>query len=347
MDNIESLVYRIINKYFYININNITYKIMMPDIKQKYQAHCLYSSIIDNNKFDDRWISSDTINNFLSKYNLWNKDKENSLKELYKTLDKTKIEYYLNFNNSSTKNQIKKIIDNLNQTITKESYTKHQFDYLTLEFYAQNIKNQYLLSTMVYIDDSRVFSENFETIDINQLNNFATEINNYTISYDDIKSIARNEVWKSYWISGKDKVFEGNITEWTEEQRSLVNFSKMLDSIREHMDAPSEEIINDDIALDGWILYENDKSEKEKKQKMVSEKYGLHKKNGNEVFLLTDPNNKEETREIYSLNDLQTNKEIEEMRQFAKSQSGPVQWSDIPHVQRAIKQELMNMNKSN
>lgn len=345
MDNIESLIYRIINKYFYININNITYKIVMPDIKQKYQAHCLYSSIIDNNKFDDRWISSDIINNFLSKYNLWNKDKENSLKELYKTLDKTKIEYYLNFNNSSNKNQIKKIIDNLNQSINKDLYAKHQFDYLTLEFYAQTIKNQYLLSTMVYLDDSRVFSENFETIDINQLNNFTSEVNNYTISYDDIKSIARNEVWKSYWISGKDKVFEGNITEWTEEQRSLVNFSRMLDSIREHMEAPSEEIINDDIALDGWVLHENDKSEKERKQKIISQKYGLDKKNGDEVFLLADPTNKEETKEIYELNDMQTNRDIKEMTNFTRSRETPVSWSEVPHVQRSLKQQINNMQR--
>lgn len=345
MDNIEDILYRIINKYFYIKINDINYKIVSPGVEQKYRAHCLYIDTIENDKFSDNWLNEEAIKGILLRHNLWNESKESELKELLKSIDKAKIEYYLNFTNFSNKNQIKKIIDNLNTSINKSYNMKHQLDYLSLESHAQNIKNQYLFATMVYYDNSRVFSDNFEELDILKLNDIAIHINNYTISQDDIKRLARSELWRSYWTSGKDKIFNGSIVEWTDEQRSLVNFSKTLDAVREHLDAPSEEVINDDDALDGWLLYENEKIAKEKKQKIVSEKYGLDKKNGGEVFLLTNPNNREQTKEIYELNDAQTNRDIKEMTQFTRSQKGPVQWSEIPHVQRSLKQQINSMQR--
>ena len=52
MQDIEELVYRIINGYYYLNINNITYKIICPNLTIKQQAHNIYLSIINSNKFD-------------------------------------------------------------------------------------------------------------------------------------------------------------------------------------------------------------------------------------------------------------------------------------------------------
>lgn len=338
---LENLLYRIINGYYTISIDKNIYKIVCPNIGIKQQAQNIYLQIIDEYKYDtDSWISNQQIQHLLSVYNVWNKDLENKLNSLGKDLEKLKIELYKNFNNSDIKNQIKELIKGINNNINDLYNKKHYFDYLTLEYYAQNIKNQYLITNMVYDTmDQKIFSEdNFENTDYLFLEKILYEIHKYTLDSITIKQIVRSDIWKSYWNVSKEKIFPGTVKDWTDEQRSLINFSKVLDSIREHMEAPTEEIMLDDDALDGWILYQNHKSETERKKKQISDKFGLDKKKAGEVFLLT--NNAEERQEIYGLNDTQTNRDIKEMIDVTKKE-GKVNWTDLPHVKREIKQQLM------
>lgn len=337
---LENLLYRIINGYYTISIDSNIYKIVCPNISIKQQAQNIYLQIIDEYKYDtESWISDQQIQHLLSVYNVWNKDLENKLDSLTKDLEKVKIELYKNFSNSDVKSHIKELIKTINSNINDLYNKKHYFDYLTLEYYAQNIKNQYLITNMVYDTlDRKVFSEdNFENTDYLFLEKMLYEIHKYSLDSITIKQIVRTDLWKSFWNVSKEKIFPGTVKDWTDEQRSLINFSKVLDSIREHMEAPSEDIISDDDALDGWILYQNHKSETERKKKQISDKFGLDKKQAGEVFLLT--NNSTERQEIYALNDTQTNRDIKEMIDITKTK-GKVNWTDLPHVQREIKQQL-------
>ena len=337
---LENLLYRIINGYYTISIDDVVYKIVFPNIAIKQASHHLYLKTIEEQKYDtNAWIADSHIEHLLNIYNIWNPDLEKQLNQLVKDLEKAKIELYKNFSNSEVKRSIKDLILNINNNINEYYNKKHYFDYLTLEYYAQNIKNQYLITNMVYdIEGNRIFKDdNFENINYLFLEKILYEIHKNTLDTITIKKIVRTDLWKSYWNVSKEKIFPGTVKDWTDEQRSLINFSKVLDSIREHMEAPAEEIMDDDDALDGWILYQNHKNDTERKKKQISDKFGLDKKQAGEVFLFT--NNNEEKEEIYSLNDTQTNKDIKDMINITQKQ-GKVNWTELPHIQREIKQQL-------
>lgn len=343
---IESYLYRIINGYYTLCINNTTYKIILPTLKEKNDAYQVYLSVIEDNKFDTKsWITKQVTDNLLKVYNIWNEKKEEGLKLSYKNLDNLKIQLYLNFDNLSLRNNLKKQIQKLFHEINVLINKKHYFDYLTLEHYAENIKNQYLITNMIYnIDGSKVFKyDNFENVNFLLLEKFLLEIHNHTINTDTIKKISRNYMWKSFWNISKEQIFAKPIQEWTDEQQSLVNFTKVLDSVREHLDAPSSEVMEDDDALDGWILYQNDKNEKEKKKKHISDKYGLDKKQGDEVFIMTNDQN--ESNAIFDLNDANTKRDIATARKIIQ-EKGNVKEVDLPHVQRKLKEKLRN-NRNN
>lgn len=341
MDNdIESYIYRIINGYYYIDIDNIKYKIILPRLNIKNQAHNIYLSILEDNKFDtSSWITSKVISNLCNIYNIWNEDKEKLLNEYSKNLDNLKIELYLNFDNLSNREQIKKIISNTSSEINKLYNNKHYFDYLTLEYYAQNIKNQYLVMNMIYnIDDTKIFNyNNFEDINFMFLEKFLLEIHHNVITANEIKKIARHEIWRSFWNISKEKIFDGTVKDWTDEQQSLVNFTKVLDSIKEHMEAPSLDITEDDDALDGWILYQNNKNEKEKKKKTISDRYNLDDKKGNEIFIMT--NDKTEKNTIFGLNDKQTRRDLSVANKLV-DEKGTVKEIDLPHVKRELRNKM-------
>lgn len=342
---LEYLFYRIINGYYTITVDNIHYKIILPITDVKRDAHQVYLKTLDEYKYDtSSWISESAIKNLLNIYNIWNNNQEEILQKLINDLEKAKINLFQNYFNESSKSSLKDLIVNINNQINILYNKKHYFDYLTLEHYAQNIKNQYLIANMVHtLDNKKIFDyELFDDINSILIEKLLLEIHKNTIDTTSLKKLARHEMWRSLWNISKENVFESTVRNWTDEQKSLVNFSKVLDSIREHMEAPAEEIINDDDALDGWILYQNEKNNKEKKKKQISERFGLDKKRGDEVFLITK--DKTEAKSIYGLNDANTNKDIKNMMKIS-NEKGKVDWTELPHVQRQIKDELRKQGK--
>jgi len=346
---IESVLYRIVSGYYYISIDKYDYKIILPDLRLKQKAHSVYMDIMDEYKFDDlNWISPNAISILLKHHDIWNDQKEIELKQLLKVLDNSKIELYKNFSNTTLKEKIIKIISSTKQSINDYYNKKHYFDYMTLEHYASSIKNQFLIANTVYNQEGQKLfdQEDIDTIDTVLLDKILLQIYSNNISLEDLKALARHDCWKSFWGVSQDNIFPGSAKDWTDEQRSLINFSKTLDAIREHMESPPEEIIDNDDALDGWMLYQQEKVKKEKAKQHISEKYGLDRKNAGEVFLLTQ--DVDETKEIFGLNDPTTNMEIREMHKVLKDNEEGMKWSELPHVKRQLNKELhdMSLNRS-
>lgn len=337
---LEYILYRIIDGYYTITIDNVLYKIKSPSISMRHKACLIYKSIIEDNKYDtDSWVTCTTIERLQSIYGIWTKKHEDELSNIYKSICKHKIDLYLNYQNVSKTKFTKKQLISIEQSYNKLLGQKHYFDHLTLEYYAQNIKNQFLILNMIYdIDDNKIFKDydNIYNMDLNFIEKIIIELNENTLSINDIKKLARHELWKSIWNVSKSEIFNSSNKDLTDDQRSLISFSKVLDSIKEHPEAPNEDIINDDDALDGWILYQNDKQEKEKAKQHIDNKYGLSNKNAGEIFIVT--NDQAERKSIYELNDTQTNQDIKNMIELTNHR-GQINWIDLPHVKRNLQQQ--------
>ncbi len=342
---LEEILYRIISGYYYITVNNSIYKIYSPKLNLKQKAHSLYLSILEDNKYDtSSWISKSVIDNLLKIYDIWDNKREDNLNHLVKSLENAKIELYLNFSKIKQRESIKNLIASINKQINENINKKHYFDCLTLEYYSSSLKNQYLLMHTVYTEkDEKIFGDSLDDVDTIFLEKIIYEIYHNSISMDDIKNLANNELWRSYWDSSKDSIFEGKPTDWTEEQRSLVNITKMMDAIREHHERPPEEVFGDFDALDGWILHQKQTAEKEKKKEQISSMVSGNKKERmDEVFVVT--NSTQEAQEIFSLNDPTTRQNIKTMSKIVQ-EKGPVKWSELPHVKREIQNKFNEMKR--
>ena len=116
-----------------------------------------------------------------------------------------------------------------------------------------------------------------------------------------IRELARTEPWRSYWGAAKTEgsIFGKSASQLNSEQRSLINWSKFYDSIQEHMEAPSEDVIQDDDLLDGWLIIQNRKRERDKLEKEIDKKIGKNK-GAQEVYVMAD--SQEHAEKINSLN---------------------------------------------
>lgn len=338
---VEGLLYRIINGYYYIYVNKKRYKIMLPSLDIKQQAHAVYIDIINSNRFDvSHWMTQDQAKKILAANDIWNDDKENELKILTNRLDDMKIELYLKYNDPTMKKKIKASLDTGKEKISELLNSKHSMDSVTLENHANSIKNEYILVETIYNDSNElVFSH--DNTDSRRLEDFLCAMTHETITNEKLRAVARSDIWKGYWDSAKENVFAPPAYLWTDEQRLLINISKMYDSIREHPQCPEDAVIEDDDALDGFIIFYKRKAEKDRKKDKLMEGIGGKYKNAGEVFIVT--NSVEEAKEIYSLNDAKGMAEIQHMRKMAadnKTGEG-IPWQELPHV----KMELENKFK--
>jgi len=267
----------------------------------------------------------------------WTKEQNEQLKILQTRLEDLKIELYLKYNDPPMKKKIRESIKTGIKQIQKMLRDRDSMEHLTLEFFAETAKNEYMLSQTIYKDNKLAFD--FENSNQHELHSILSELRKYTISAEEIKAVARSELWKSYWNAASGDIFDPPIYDWSEEQKLLINFTKMYENIYENPDRPEDNIIEDDDALEGWMIFIRRKNEKERKKNKLMDSVGGKYKNANEIFIVT--NSPEESKEIYSLNDPQGIAQIHHLKKMAKDNVGKsIPWQELPHVKMQIQQEL-------
>lgn len=335
----EYNLYRILNGFYYIEDNNTKYKIIYPSIELKYEAHELYLKLLEDNKFDTSWYSDIQINIILDQNKIWTKEKAEYLKQQEALLDSEKIALYQNFMNAQKKESHKKTIKIINRSINQLITDKKSLDYLTLEFFAETIKYEYIIMNCIFdINNKPIFTKNsLNDSEYKIIQDLCRNILSKQLNTTDLRQVAKSDLWRSYYLD--NNVFDKPSIYQNDDQRHLIKLTQMYDSVKQHPEAPHDDIILDDDALDGWFLYQKEKSKQEKIKNQVLDKVGGNTKLGKagEVFVVTNDIN--ESRAIINLNDAKTKQDIQRTKQIVE-QKGSVSWTDLDHViQNKLKEQ--------
>jgi len=336
---IGSYLSRILSGYYVFVCNGRRFKIKYPDTNLKYEAEVVAQEEFENNKYAS-WIKEEEIFDFLKSFGMWTQEHEQFLEDAEKTADDLKVEIYKNFRNPSALKQFRKRLRSHEKTHTRILATKHSFDSFTLEGYCELVKNNHILSRSIYDENNRLFF-----IDGNNQSLFemvAVTISKATLSNAEFREIARSPQWSYYWNAKKaGDLFGRSIVDWTDEQRLLVALSRMYDIIKEHPESPDEDIMNDDDALDGWSIFEKRKDEKERAKSRAEKMLPGNLKNSGEIFVMA--HNRQEAKDIMSLNDTQSTAIIKERNQLLHKAVGKeIADANLPDVQRDI---IINSNE--
>jgi hypothetical protein len=337
-EDLELLLYRIFCGYLIFHVNNESYKLLAADLSLKYEAQTLYNNIINDEKYND-WIREENLDNLLIHLNLWTKDTKIIMKDIEKKIDNSKADYYTHFKFSDKKSSIKKNLDNYRKQLNSILSQKEDLYSNTLEGYANSIKNEFIITHSLYKNDALVFNKHIGENNYLLFNSVVSELNKHNINISDFKKLSRSNIWRSYWNVKKNDVFAAD--KLTDDQRTLVGISQMYDRVYEHPECPSDEIVEDDDALDGWMIVQKRKTEKDKKQQQV-DTLNPKLKNAQEVFLFAD--NNEEAQEIVALNNLEgLNKMKSKIAHVNKF--GLTEESQLPDVQMDLRNQLNQQKK--
>lgn len=296
---LEDGLFRIISGKLIFKYKSNTYILKSPSINLKYKACLLYNSIIHEEKYNE-WIRFDSLDKFMEYLDVWDKSMGEFLKNSDKKLEDLKVSLYNNRFNSKMTIRTRNQLGYIRNKIVELQNIKQSYYTQTLEGYAESIKYEYIIINTLYNGKNKVFNK-FGSVQnsYNDFTDIVNEINKHSISTSLYRKIARSDLWRSYWGIDKNNIFNGPVSSWTEEQRMLAGYSAMYDSVFSHPEKPSDNVIEDDDMLDGWMIAQRREIEKNKQQEsMVKSSPKLGK--AQEVFIFTD--SAEGAKEIIDMN---------------------------------------------
>lgn len=235
-----------------IIVGNIT--IHQPSIDIRYAADFFSQKIYDES-------FSEGILTLEESYEMVDFD-ESQLEQIPKDIDQMKVDYFNSFYSDSNKKFIRKAIKEKQRKLELIILEKNTFLPYTCEAISDQARTLYIIEHCSFVNGVKV---NFEE------RNLLSLYNSYTgelLNDGEIRELSKNIEWKMTWNASKHSppLFSFPACELTDMQKTLISWTRMYDSIYESPDCPSDDIINDDIAIDGWFVLQRRKRNDEVKK---------------------------------------------------------------------------------
>lgn len=296
-----------------------SYTLTQPTFEVQERAAELYDEALEEALFEGLITREEALDLLLSQH-LWTPDLEKELLTLEEDIDKVKIKLYEMYRKKRERGAAHKILKVAKKRRLELLELKGSLEFFTAEGFANWVKYRFLVRNSLS-----------PLIDLESVVDAAiAHLISIRPTEGELREIARTEPWRSIWASQKDPPR-------SEEHRTLVCLSQMYDHILEASEPPPDEIINDDDALDGWLLKRRKENKSALSKKSLED--GLNDKvaNSHEIFIMAEDG--DEAEEIDNMND-SYNRMLKRQREAVIKQKGVVGELDLPDIQRDLQMEL-------
>lgn len=339
--NIEKLVHRILSGKQIIAHKNNLYELRQPSIDLKIESDLIYEKNILDNIYND-FILEEDKELYLITNHIISSLHSQILKDTESKLEDAKVRLFSDFIDLKKRKYHKTHIAALKKTINTLISVLHSIDFLVLENFADNIRHEFIISKTLYYYQTNNLVFNSGNIDYVFFNEIAQILSANIIELPTYKIIARSDYWRNYY-SNKNNLFPYSAIEYTDEQKALMSISSMYEKVYEHPECPDEQIIQDDDALDGWMILQQKQNKKQKQEKGVNHMMTDKIRNSSEIFLMAG-DNKEQARSILDLNSKEGLQKIQN-RINAVSGGQSVKESELPDVRQELRSRLKELNR--
>jgi hypothetical protein len=339
---LENTVIRILSGKQILCLDNNIYELRPASTDIKLEAALKYKIAYEDNLYSESFLGSDDIESMLYELGILYPQFSGDLVSIEKKIENSKVELFQNFFDRTKRQNIKKQLSSLVARYSQLLSSKHLLDFLTLENYCSNIKHAFIICNSLYHfhTDDLVFDIN--DIDNILFDNITAEISKNLLDLSQIKLVARSDCWRNYYTVNKLHLFPYSASELTEEQKGILSVSLMYDRIYEHPECPNKEIIDDDDALEGWMITQSRSNKQQKNEKGVNNMLTGKIGKANEVFLMA--NNQEQVQDIIGLNSIESANKLKQKMDTVLSAQGSIKDAQLPDVQQDLRTQLQKLN---
>lgn len=329
-------LYRIISGITHLRFKTAEVFICPLTSEQKYLAEIFGDDMYDA-ALQSGCLLQEEVDELLLNNRLWSLREETILEKIPKDVEELKYQYFIQFYNPPAKLMIKSKIKELDEWYGELLNKKYLYSDATCEGIRTSAVNDY---TILHSTFTGKMPYDFKEVSPRAV---LTKYVRSVLNSDDIRQISRCDRWRSIWSSSKLPSALFTNVDMTDMQLSLISWSRVYDNIYESMDAPSEDVIKDDLAIDGWFIAQARKRDGERKKRdgeKLTDKY----KNAGEIFVQTS--NNEHAKTIHELNTSEAKGKMKS-RYNDLDQHGSLQEQDFATVKRDIQMEATRLTFAN
>lgn len=295
----ELLVYRIRSAVVTIKIPGKTIKVKPPSIEDYLESCEEYWRTYDqccvaNIKNQDEMVE------WMIQENLWSYHEDKEITQIKEKAEDLKLLCYESRRNQMMVNGHKNTLRAIERRFKTLNDMKYKYYANTCDGIASSAKTLHVVENNTYCGNQLY---NFADVSIDSV---VMEYNSFHDIEDEmVRYLARTDPWRTIWSTRKNTTarlfFNESDIDLTTNQKSILAWSQMYDSVYESMDSPDKYVVEDDDLLDGWFISETRKREKDKARQDLDGSIKNSKiRNAQEVFSVV--NNVEEFKKVESLN---------------------------------------------
>lgn len=312
----EFLVFRIRSGIYKVPYNKFNIKVLTPTIEEEFESCEVYERSYYESMNDDIMTQEECLE-WMLENGLWTYEEDLKIKEINKEIENLKINVYKKFNNAKLRESARIYLRAAEEGLKQMENKKNAYYGNTCEGIAQLDKSMFLLEACSYVGGEKLDPDSVELNDL--LNKYYSLI----LKEGDCREIARSDPWRSIWSlreTNTFNLFNKTNRELSVDQRNLLIWSRMYDNIQESMECPSEKVIEDDDALDGWFIEQRRKNEREKAVGVIEDSIQNDKiRNSQEIIVFAD--NQKDAQNVHEMNST-TSKVIKKEREQLIKEKG-------------------------
>mgnify|MGYP006107059839 CR=1 FL=1 len=330
----ELLLARIKCSYYIYRRKDLTLYIHPVTKDQDYESQFIFSDVYKEALGQGSMVEEELLE-MLQDQDLWNKTKEDRLEELNKEEDKYKKEVFESFFDTSGREEARRELNRGREETLSLLNDRHSYDHLTCNGIATFAKSIWVMENTTKLSNGDPYE--WEEIKPDRL---LTEIRRDTISESQYRELARTTPWRNFWNCRKScsGVFDIPAIDLSTEQISLVSFSLMYDNIYQSTECPTDDIVEDNDAIDGWLILQREKQSKSQKEKLLEKLHSKHE-NSKDIFVKAD--DAEHAKRINNLNGNYAQHVKSSRVKQIKETDGELDHYRFNDIQKDIKDQIM------
>ena len=318
-----------------------TFSVGLPSRETRYNASEIYRDVWQEAHLEGVLTDTDLLI-LLQERKLWTPEMQAEFDLLKEKIEDMKIGLLDTWSRSNAQLAIRHALDIGKKEAERLLNIRHCLDHITCEGIAAAARARYLTGYSLLRPDGSPYWD--DTSDWDKPDAVVDEVIEYLVrnrlGEAQLREIARKDPWHSMWASRKfvgKGLFDVPSVDLTDDQRYLMMWSSIYDSVRESSDAPNDSVLEDDDMLDGWLL----KQKRAREASIASnaaDKIGNEKiKSADEVYVPVD--SAEDAMKVSKLNDIQASN-IKAQRLAHLKKMGKANEMEMPDTWQRFQMEV-------
>ena len=275
----EKIVARLTSGLTRIKLNDTPVYISHPRLVDSLEAQEIYEECLIDAELSGAFTEEQAISEMQS-LGLWSEEEEEKMTKMPKDIEDLKVGLFKSDGQDKLHEGVRKKLKEVKSEFYSLVQKRSEITKNTASGLSEVLQTQYLLYTSIVDREGKYLykGQDFWVEDLKLIDKIYSQYTSNFIPESSMREIARTDPWRSIWNASKSEgtLFGIPCTNLGRDQKALINWSRFYDSINESPDSPNDRVIKDDDMLDGWVIVQSRKREKDKFRRDIDEKTARH-----------------------------------------------------------------------